>query len=395
MRRKLEAPPPQVDVIIDSGAYSAWRLGEPIALSEYCDFLLENLDWIHHYVSLDVIDPDDPETAAAAGYANYKYMRKRGLHPIPVYHAREDIKWLYKYLDAGADYIGISASSLPHHNSAADNWYHLVWPHLVNSDGLPIVKTHAFGEGRYSSLARFPWYSADSASWLYAAQRTGQIYLEGGRKVAFRNDGLSQAQAQDVHALLGDDKVFFDKLLQKVGMSWSAFDSREAARTCYVARTYLMAHYYLEMERKLSALCPRRYHPTGLLNSKGHLNAPGLADMQMRVYLVIGGNIAALAVLAKAKAKHALSSYAHISKMRHYRNLGEWAVDPMGTSKRYPEIRNRLEMLEGILHDEQRRVRTALETVQSADAEKRTVGNVPLVGAKPARRARRVDLRDA
>ena len=35
-----------VKTLVDSGGYSAWRLGKTIDLNAYCEFLEQNADWL-------------------------------------------------------------------------------------------------------------------------------------------------------------------------------------------------------------------------------------------------------------------------------------------------------------------------------------------------------------
>ena len=42
------------------------------------------------------------------------------------------------------------------------NWHK---PILTDSDGYPIIKTHAFGISSLPILNRYPWFSADSTTW--------------------------------------------------------------------------------------------------------------------------------------------------------------------------------------------------------------------------------------
>ena len=102
----------RVKLMLDSGAFSAWRKGKPIDLREYCDFVKAHKDVIACCVALDVIDPSNPEYAARQSFDNWLYMRSVGIDARPVFHAREDLKWLDMMLDAGAHYIGLSASSI-------------------------------------------------------------------------------------------------------------------------------------------------------------------------------------------------------------------------------------------------------------------------------------------
>lgn len=330
-RKPARIRPPgerKMQILVDSGAYSAWRLGKPVDLEAYCDFLLENGDWIDRYVGLDVINPGSPEEAAAQGYKNLQYMLKRGLKPIHVYHPGENIDWLHRMLDAGCDYIGLASLSLGSY-SKAYNWYAAAWAHLVDGKGRPLVKVHAFGDGRFQSLSAFPWTSADSASWLYAAQRHGQFLVDGGIKLSQRKDQRSQKGAQDVDQLPEEDAAAFEAILARYGVNREGFADR--ANNAYIMRTYLSMRFYESLRDRVRRMQPIRYQP-GPFMSQGGRSGEGFDPPPLDYYLVVGGNYISQAVLAYGGYTTALVSYFQIPTTRFYDSLREFTFDPQGTA---------------------------------------------------------------
>lgn len=167
----------KLNLLLDSGAYSCWSQGKAIDVQKYCDFIITNNNHINTSVNLDVISPGNPEIAAAEGHANYLAMKDRGVNPMPVFHAREGFSWLEKMLN-DTDYIGISGTSLvsPKENKI---WHDLVFTYLTDSNGYPIAKFHAFGDTSERSLTTYPFYSADSATWMIQAGRAARVKLQG------------------------------------------------------------------------------------------------------------------------------------------------------------------------------------------------------------------------
>ena len=107
-----------MDILLDSGAFSAFNLGEHIDLDDYIGFVKANKGLIYRCINLDKIPgnfgirewrPEGIEAAAAASYANHQKMKEAGLNPIPVFHQDENFRWLEKYLADGEDYICLSA----------------------------------------------------------------------------------------------------------------------------------------------------------------------------------------------------------------------------------------------------------------------------------------------
>lgn len=164
----LRRPGPGIeDLIVDSGAFSAYSQGAEIDLGKYCEFIETNRDLAGManvtFVNLDHIDLDEPEQAAQAGFKNFQFMRNRGLDPMPVYHIGENIDWLKRYLDLGCSYVGLGCALRS--GPRCDDFYAQCWEHLASCSGKPLVRVHAFGESRTAALLRYPWASADAFTW--------------------------------------------------------------------------------------------------------------------------------------------------------------------------------------------------------------------------------------
>lgn len=318
----------KIDLLFDSGAYSAWRLGKPVEFDAYCSYLLKNKSWMGTYIALDAIDPDSPERAAKVSLENYLAMKKLGLDPMPVFHAKEDFSWLHRMIDAGATYIGLAGLSLGNKN-AADDWYAHCWDKLVDSSGKPLIKVHALGEGRGSALKAFPWYSADSTSWVYAAQRNAVIPVDGYRSISQRNDKLSQSREPDIDSLHEEDKLFFEAHLAKYGVSMDGLTARD--RDATTLRTYLALQFYLEQERQVSACYPITYQRRGLLGGQVPKALQGAAPVELdgiKYYSVLGNNPCAWSCLTYAGATRGLISYFYVTG-GHYNSLRDFIYDPV------------------------------------------------------------------
>ena len=187
----------ELELTLDSGAYSAFTQGKAIDVVKYADFCLEKKDYINTVVNLDVINPQDPEVAAQAGMNNFNYMLDRGVKAMPVFHARERIQWLDEMIDK-TDYIGLSGTSLV---SPVENrgWHKLIWNHITDIEGKAIAKFHAFGDTSSWSMLTYPWYSADSATWMIQSGRAARVKLNG-KVYQFRSKKIG-----DVNYISKDD----------------------------------------------------------------------------------------------------------------------------------------------------------------------------------------------
>lgn len=168
---------------LDSGAFSAWNVGREIDLDHYIAYIKANIEHIDYYVNLDVIPgafgrvptQEEVEESAAKGWENMLRMEAEGLKPIPVFHMGEQFKWLRRMVEHGCPYIGIS----PANDRTTEKkrlWLDRVFAEITDKEGWPVVKTHAFGVTAIDLLIRYPWYSADSTTWIMIAAR-GKILV--------------------------------------------------------------------------------------------------------------------------------------------------------------------------------------------------------------------------
>lgn len=164
---KKERP---VQLFLDSGAFSAWTKGVEVKLDEYIQFIKDNESLIDMYSNLDDI------TSPEGTWRNQMKMERAGLHPIPVYHYGEDIKWLQKLLKRGYPYISLGGM-VPISTKDLIHWLDELWSdYLTDDKGLPIVKVHGFGLTSLPLMLRYPWFSVDSTSWVVTG-RLGSIYV--------------------------------------------------------------------------------------------------------------------------------------------------------------------------------------------------------------------------
>lgn len=145
-------------MFLDSGAYSAHRKGVNINIHEYIDFIKQyRFDW---YANLDVIGD------AEGTLKNQKIMEKAGLLPIPTFHAKEDFKYLKRYVD-GYDYIALGG--VAQLAKKAEAWMEECFDIICDKQGYPKTKVHGFAVTSNKLMFKFPWYSVDSTSWLMSS----------------------------------------------------------------------------------------------------------------------------------------------------------------------------------------------------------------------------------
>jgi hypothetical protein len=147
-------------LFVDSGAFTAWKAGKPIALDDYCRFLesLPITPW--RYFALDIVG--DPH----GSMRNYELMLKRGFKPVPVFTRGEDPSVFDDYYKT-TDLVGIGGL--------------VQTPKAINFVKGVMQKTrgrnvHLLGFGNADAIAWAKPYSFDSSSWS-SGVRFGAIHL--------------------------------------------------------------------------------------------------------------------------------------------------------------------------------------------------------------------------
>lgn len=194
------------NMIVDSGAFSAWNKGRAIDIDSYIAFahsVIENGEKQGKkifVVNLDVIPGKPGETknlnkiigdshqlnsnkelieqSAKQGYQNLKIMVSNGITPIHVFHQGEDFKWLDRMVKY-TNYIGVSPANDMTINSKK-HWVHSVFEY-IHRNKLEI-DTHGFAVWIPSLMKDLPWTSCDAATWRLVAGWGGIYYPVGGLK---------------------------------------------------------------------------------------------------------------------------------------------------------------------------------------------------------------------
>jgi hypothetical protein len=233
-----------IKLMLDSGAFSAWKLNKEICVKRYRKFLLRNREHLWCAVNLDII-PGRPgtrtskqvEEAAAASWANYQYLTEAGLNVMPVYHFGERLDWLKRMVDSGAPYVGLGGVA-----TAPDRvrrpWLDEMFNFFCGTKGYPTVKIHGMGITSPKLVERYPWYSTDSISWVGLGGMgmcTIPVPDASGRFDYFRNlkVGFSKGSVKgltNTQSLRGDHykslgrgtRAFVDRWLEEEG-----FDAEE------------------------------------------------------------------------------------------------------------------------------------------------------------------------
>jgi len=138
-------------------------------VDNYAEYVKKNVDLLELYVNIDVI------FNAEGTLKVQKYLEeKHHLNPLPVFHPKEDFKYLKHYID-NYEYIGIGGlgqdMSKKDYISFGDKVFSMIGK----------KNTHGFAMTSLPLMNRYPWYSVDSSSWVQFS-RYGLIIIPKTRK---------------------------------------------------------------------------------------------------------------------------------------------------------------------------------------------------------------------
>ena len=240
---------PNNKLFIDSGAYTAYTKGVSVDVDDYISYINSISDKITIFAQVDKIPGtfrqektvQEKKEAPAKSWENYLYMRARVKEPdklIPIFHQGEDYAWLKNMLEWTDEtgkhipYIGISpAFDVPGLESFLDASFD-----IIEQSSNPNVKTHAFGMTRLKVLEQYPYYSADSTSWLLSAGM-GSVYTPWGTiYMSDRKDAEGSYIMNQPKAAQETLSTYFAKL----GFTM------EEVRTDYSAQALLNIQYLLD-----------------------------------------------------------------------------------------------------------------------------------------------------
>lgn len=209
-------------LFIDSGAYTAHTLGKELNVDEYIDYINGITDDLYVFAQVDHIPGTNGniEDAAKISWDNYLYMRskiKQVDKLMPIFHQGESFDWLRNmasYTDESGkaiDYIGFGAlvgCPLPDKKRFFDKCFN-----VLEQCGRNNIKVHAMGMTSLPLLESYPFYSADSTSWIMCGA-SGTIMTPWGHVDVSEKDKYSKTNLRN----LPHGKVILD-WLEKNGLN--------------------------------------------------------------------------------------------------------------------------------------------------------------------------------
>lgn len=176
---------PTMRLMIDSGAFTAYKFGTVVKLESYAQWLedfIPVLGMVDSYSNLDVIR--NPRVTAR----NQRVMEALGLRPFPVWHAGSPYSVLEQLVEQ-YPYVAIGGTASSHTSTLTH--LKLMERCFKTANGRSVF--HLFGQARWGVLKEFPFYSADSTTWKQHVRfGAGALYSPADKDtVRLRRQSLS------------------------------------------------------------------------------------------------------------------------------------------------------------------------------------------------------------
>lgn len=154
------------EIMLDSGAWSSYNSGHSVDLEDYLKYIQANRLYIAYYFSLDVIF--DGERSFLA----WQSMREKGFDPIPVFHYKEDEKYLKKYI-GHSKIIGLGGTVPEPNKRKVAEWVRLLcWEY-------PEIDFHLLGSSSRKIIDSCDLSSVDSSTWIMQAINGRPGHIKG------------------------------------------------------------------------------------------------------------------------------------------------------------------------------------------------------------------------
>jgi hypothetical protein len=234
---------PGLELLLDSGAFTALNAGHEILLDRYVEFLHEWKSRLFGYMALDKLQ--DPVTTDA----NLQVMLREGLKPVPI-HVYGDDGARMDQLFGWSDWVALGGLRRPHRGAAPLTYL------KQKMEWAKGRKVHWLGYVRAQALRAFKPFSADCSSFA-SGVRYGhvQAYAGRGEWQAFtweKVDAEKSCLRADVRRLLNDYDIpveqFVDRHHWRYSKQASGISSRETMAMVLPCRSWV--RYVMETKQE-------------------------------------------------------------------------------------------------------------------------------------------------
>jgi hypothetical protein len=181
----------QPEILLDSGAYSAWNTGKNISPIDYMRFIDENEQYLNggRYIALDVVN----EPMLTRFY--YEIMRFKGYTPVPVYHYGDDLSYLDYYVEKGERLIALGGSAKMRSKPTVAAWC----ADIIGK--YPAIDFHLLGSSSRQITDHCNLTSCDSSTWIIQAFNGKPRHITGKTR-----ESKIERATYNMRQLMGDYK---------------------------------------------------------------------------------------------------------------------------------------------------------------------------------------------
>lgn len=160
------------EIMLDSGAYSAFTKGKNVSILDYLKYIEENAEHISRYVALDVIG--DAYTTKVF----FEVMRHKGFSPIPVFHYGDDLGLMHYYLCNGSGIVALGNTVGIQDKETVARWC------ADLHERFPNVSLHLLGSSSTKIMRCGAVDSCDASTWYMRAINGHPRHISGKTKEA-------------------------------------------------------------------------------------------------------------------------------------------------------------------------------------------------------------------
>ena len=216
-----------LDLILDSGAFTAFNTGRTIELRDYMSFLNEIPFPVRFYFTLDSIG--DPKRTDS----NLVELQRKGFKPVPVFTRGQTRKDFERYAERGLIGIGGIAGT-------ADNAGYLLVLYETGVFANRDVLWLGFWDRDF--LLHFKPYSCDTMSWISCARFARSWVYERRQLISFTKETYNRREVIHFCSRYG-----IDHGLLKQEVNWRGLMNNNIAQ---LVQTISMIEYQQMIERK-------------------------------------------------------------------------------------------------------------------------------------------------
>lgn len=219
-------------IFLDSGAFSAHTLGTRINLTDYCNYIQENIDILKIEDETLMVSVLDGIGDPLLTYQNQLEMEQLGVKPLPCFHYGEDERYLEWYV-ANYSYITIGGM-VGKSREQLFIWLDRIWnKYLIEGSGNPKLKVHGFGITAIKIMERYPWHSCDSSTWIQSAAFGTIVEPQHGNLSVSAKSPSRHIAGQHISNLTQLEQEHVLKRLEQQGFTYEHLSTVYESRAAY------------------------------------------------------------------------------------------------------------------------------------------------------------------